>query len=355
MRIPLSCWYLLMMLIGGAKTALAQDKTKNPNAVNDSVVAVLRQQLRLAKQDTTRIVVIGKLSVRFQQLGKPDSAFAILQAGLQLAKKAQSPLNLGRIYYQLGHYYDNRFLAPQCIDSYQKAIPLLQQAGKIAEASDLMYTLARVYTGRGLVVKAVEQIQKNLTYATQTGYYRRLSSAYALLYEIHTGMNDQKSMYNDLLAMLDLAREHHNPIDYYLAYEYFAQWYEAKQDYARALPYWKRGLQVANQLQRSVLVAIMNSCIANNLIKQKRLSEAEPFLIKTFEEAKKDNRISLTYAYKVSARLREQQNRLTEAYQLIQKGIEQEQKNNPSTYLESLEILLDIQEKQGNYQQALIG
>ena len=340
-------WVLLLFI---SCSGLAQPKA---SPESEQVLITLRQQLQLARHDSTRIILIGKLATHYQQVGKADSGFIYLQKGIQLAQKLKQPLHLGRIYYQLGVYYDHQSLYGQSADAYQKGILFLQNANQVPEAARAMYTLARLYTGHGHSVEAVEQVTKNRAYANQTGFYKWVASAFGLLHEIHLQLDDEASAYADLKAILESARQTKDPTDLWLAHINLAEWHDRHHQSPKAQLHWQKAVRVGLTLDSPVMMAETYCGFANSLLNQQRLAEAERLLDKALRETQKDKRISIDHVQRVLARLREQQNRLPEAYGLSVKVLTYARKNYPASVMEILETLFRVQKKQGNYQQAL--
>ena len=345
--------YGLLIGYGLAGSVSAHNKPIGSTTENDSLVNVLRRQLQLATYDSTRVVLNEKLSSAYLATNNYDSAFASLQHGLQLAIKGQHPLDLGRMYRALGYYYDYRRISPQHIDASTKAVRFFQQAGRITEAADAQYFLSKICVGQGLYDKAIEQLNKSLAYARQTGYYGKVGSSYCLLYELHKSLGQKKRAWADLQALQKAAIDYYYPIDMYLANTSFAEWYAGEANYTIAVGYLIATVPIMQQLNRPNLFVMLNYEIATNLMHLKRFSEADVYIDKAFEEAKKDKLMSQDGIYITLARLREQQNRLPEAYQAALIAVGHAREKHPYLAHEYLQTLLSIQEKQGHYQESL--
>jgi signal transduction histidine kinase len=350
MRKSIKHWWLHILFSLCAGSGLAQSKISLEPAQQ---LIALQQRLQLAKYDTSRIQLFIQGALLYQQVGKPKSGLIYLQQGLQLSQRLKQPLYVGRIYYQLGLYYDHQLQYAQSVDAYQKGISFLQKANQVPDAAKARYKLAQLYTSHGQNVKAVEQINKNLDYANQTGFSEWVGGAFSLLYEIHTQLDDEASAYADLQAMLKTAKRYHNPVDLWLAHANLAEWYDKHHQFANAQLYWRKAVRIALTLNNIPQMSETYCGLASNLIDQHRLPEAELILDKAHQEIQKDKRLSVEHVQRVLARLREQQNRLPEAYELSVKVLAYTRKNYPGTVIDILGTLFHVQKKQGNYQQAL--
>ncbi len=334
--------------------SVAQAQVVPHTATNDSLVKSLKQQILQATQDTTRVVLISKLAVRHSHLGESKKALSYLQQGLTLAKKTNDPHYLGHVYVRLGHYYNHQSMyAPGCA-AYRKAIPLLQRAHRVPEATRVMYALAQLHTAHGYMLQAINQLTTNLAYCHQTNYYGDVVNNYALLYTIHIELNDRASAFADVKAVIEAAYQHHNPEDISLAHGNAADWYERQGDYSKALREWRLSLRAGLQLKNWFANLTTIYCgIADNLIKQNRLREAQPFIDNAFWCYAQDKQLHPDYAWLELARLRERQGRLEEAYQLSIRPLKYARGTYPSWTITVLETVYSIQKKQGNYKQAL--
>ncbi|GAB3219812.1 hypothetical protein GCM10027423_50310 [Spirosoma arcticum] len=317
-------------------------------------MTALHQQIRVARHDTTRIVLLEKLSIAYLNKNKPDSALRFLQQALRLANQSRQPLNLGRVYRGFGKYYHHRQLTIQRINAYQKAALFFQQARRVPEAARAMFDVAKGYASHFEQAKAVEQCNKNLAYAQQTGYDELVSLSYALLYTIHTNFGDKKKAFADLIAMQKAAERYPTLENKYLANGNLAEWYDNQHDYAKALPYWQITLSVLQKMGKPLEVAEAYTSIATDFIKLSQFEKAEGSLNKGFRAIDKSPLVSANI-YLTLARLREGQNRLSEAHQAVLVALTNARKTfQPFITKSSLETLLRIQEKQTKYRQAVI-
>lgn len=342
------------ILVSCTISSVVQAQPVSQPFIKDSLVASLQRQLQQATQDTTRIVIIGEIATQYHKLGESEQAHIQLQKGLKLAKKTNNSLNLGRIYFQLGVYYDRQSMFTPSIAAYRKAILLLQQAHRVSEATTVMYSLARLYTAHGYTLLAINQIVINLAYADQTKCFSEVVAAYALLYQIHNELDDGASAFADLKAMIKAAYQYRNPKDICLAHANVAEWYDQQHDYKKALHQWELALRAGQELHYNpALMGDICCGMATNLIKQNRLQEAETFVDRAFDYRAQDKRRNVNYARLTLAYLRERQNRLAEAHQLISLVLNHIRHSYSLLTVSALETLHRIQIKQGKYHQAL--
>ena len=237
MNARLAFWVFLAV----AGQAHAQVGMGYSPAKNDSAFHALHRQFQATTNDTTRIILLEKLSDVYLNKAKPDSALVLLQRALQLARQSKRPLDLGRTYRGLGTYYFLQLLPSQQIEANRKAIYYLKEAKRIPEATEVMYQLAKVYVDYLEPAKAVEQIQKNIAYAQQTGYYGRLAPSYGLLYNIHIRLGKKQAAFADLKAMERIPALLRNDREFFVVNSYFADWFERQGDHAKGLMY-RKGL-----------------------------------------------------------------------------------------------------------------
>ncbi len=341
------------MLLGIAGQAQAQFRGDYSIARNDAALGAFQTQLRVATNDTTRIILLEKLSTAYLDKAKPDSALVLLQRALQLARQSKRPLDLGRAYRGLGTYYFLQLLPAQQIEANKKAIYYFQKAGRIPEAAEVMYALAKVYIDYLEPAKAVEQIQKNIAYAQQTGYYGRFASSYGLLYTIHIRLGKKQAAFADLKAMETILPLLHNARELFVVNSYFADWFERQADYTRGLTYRRKALLLIEKVGTPIEIIQVHESIATNLLNQKAFGQAEAYLNKGIRVANQANLPAATL-YNRLALLREEQNRLPEAYRAARKAYDDVRRvHNPYLLSLVLNTLGRLQEKQGEYKQAL--
>ena len=349
MNARLAFWVFLAV----AGQAHAQVGVGYSPAKNDSALHALHRQFQAATNDTTRIILLEKLSDVYLNKAKPDSALVLLQRALQLARQSKRPLDLGRTYRGLGTYYFLQLLPSQQIEANRKAIYYLKEAKRIPEATEVMYQLAKVYVDYLEPAKAVEQIQKNIAYAQQTGYYGRLAPSYGLLYNIHIRLGKKQAAFADLKAMERIPALLRNDREFFVVNSYFADWFERQGDHAKGLTYRERALLLIREVGTPVEIIQVYESIATNLLNQKAYSQAETYLNKGIRIANQTNRPAATL-YNRLALLREGQNRLPEAYRAARKAYDDIRRvNNPYLLFQVLNTLGRLQEKQGEYKQAL--
>lgn len=129
--------------------------------VND--VDSFKRELAATKEDTTKVLLMGKLS-RAYLFSYPDSSFVYAEQGLQLSR---------RINFIKGEALCLRWMAGVCERRgyYSKAIELGLQALAAAESIPENEEIARIYSLLSHIYTTIGDYRKSLDYAYQMKHY----------------------------------------------------------------------------------------------------------------------------------------------------------------------------------------
>ncbi|MCK8494697.1 tetratricopeptide repeat-containing sensor histidine kinase [Spirosoma sp. RP8] len=343
------------ILLSSFIPALAQ--STHPSAFpKDSTLSQLAHQLQEANQDTTQLRILGKIVSRCKEINQLETAAPYVREGLQIAKRTADPLVLGRFYAHVGSYYQDTANYPDVINILNQAIQYLKQTAQKKEITRAMYMLARAYSYRDMLVQKFNQIKQNLAYAEKINFHKYDVSNYALLYTYYAGKGQNKEALTTLKTMVALAEQLNSPSDLFLAYANFGEWYDLQHQFRKGLPYHQKALAgILRQGNVDVnYVSQTYYSIANNLLEQNRLSEAQAVVSKALQLNKQAGIYMPGNLFRIQGLIFEHQHRFEDAFQWINKPLQNFRSANPTELVDILSSLIRIREKQRRYQDAFL-
>jgi two-component system NtrC family sensor kinase len=127
----------------------------------------LKHQLAIAKQDTSRILLISDL-IGYYIYNKPDSAFKYGANGLKLLQRTNYPKGEARLLGRLGSLYRETGNLPKALDFAMKSMAVSEQNHYLLEKRRAVNAIGVVYFDLGDYTKAINYYTKAINYYQQT-------------------------------------------------------------------------------------------------------------------------------------------------------------------------------------------
>jgi two-component system NtrC family sensor kinase len=157
---------------------------------------ILQKQLLLAKNDTSKVLILAKLVGYYARL-KPDSAFKYASAGLKLAQENNYLKGEALMLLRLGSLYRETGDLPKALDLALKALPISQQNGFLGIEANTFLLFGNIYHDLGNYKKSNYYAQQAIAInkrlkdtASLNGDFLNISSNY-----IELGNTDSASYY----------------------------------------------------------------------------------------------------------------------------------------------------------------
>ncbi|MGZ3755138.1 MAG: tetratricopeptide repeat-containing sensor histidine kinase [Mucilaginibacter sp.] len=157
---------------------------------------ILQKQLLLAKNDTSKVLILAKL-VDFYARLKPDSAFKYASAGLKLAQQNNYLKGEALLLLRLGALYRETGDLPKALDLALKVLPISQQNGFLGIEANTFLLFGNIYHDLGNYKKSNYYAQQAISInkrlkdiVSLNGDFLNISSNY-----IELGNTDSASYY----------------------------------------------------------------------------------------------------------------------------------------------------------------
>ncbi|MDB5131257.1 MAG: hypothetical protein JWR02_1006 [Mucilaginibacter sp.] len=124
----------------------------------------LKHQLAIAKQDTSRILLISDL-ISYYIYNKPDSAFKYGASGLKLLQKTNYPKGEANLLNRLGFLYRETGNLPKALDFAIKSLIISEQNHDLSEKGRALNLLGVIYFDLGDFIKAIGYYQQMIEIA----------------------------------------------------------------------------------------------------------------------------------------------------------------------------------------------
>jgi two-component system NtrC family sensor kinase len=124
----------------------------------------LKHQLAIAKQDTSRILLISDL-ISYYIYNKPDSAFKYGASGLKLLQKTNYPKGEAYLLNRLGFLYRETGNLPKALDFAIKSLTISEQNHDLSEKGRALNLLGVIYFDLGDFAKAIDYYQQMIKIA----------------------------------------------------------------------------------------------------------------------------------------------------------------------------------------------
>ncbi len=204
----------------------------------------LRRELVSAKEDTNKVLLLINLGAIYQW-SYPDSGILYAQEALRLAQK----LNFlaGEIYANSVAYeaFSGKGNYPKALEASLKQLELSEKSGDSAN-------IAGAYAGIGSVYYYSQDYERALYYYNKLKLnhaiflqYQEIFSGFLGETYFHLNQLDSALYYIDMCYGLDLKSENHWSVPYF----YLGEIYSQKKEYASALDYYHRGLNISIEKQ----------------------------------------------------------------------------------------------------------
>src|SRR5665213_2305565 len=126
----------------------------------------LKHQLAIAKQDTSRILIISDL-IGYYTNTKPDSAFKYSASGLKLLQKKNYPRGEAFLLERLGGLYRETGNLPKALDLAIKSLAISEQNHYLVEKSYAVNLLGTIHFDLGDYTKAINYYQQTIEIAKE--------------------------------------------------------------------------------------------------------------------------------------------------------------------------------------------
>jgi len=126
----------------------------------------LKHRLAIARQDTSRILLISDL-ISYYIYNKPDSAFKYGETGLKLLQKTNYPRGEARLLGRLGSLYRETGNLPKALDLAIKSLAISEQNHYLVERGYAVNLLGTIHFDLGDYTKAINYYQQTIKIAKE--------------------------------------------------------------------------------------------------------------------------------------------------------------------------------------------
>jgi two-component system, NtrC family, sensor kinase len=213
-------------------------------AQQESYADSLRRELVSAKEDTNKVWLLINLGV-FYQWSYPDSGILYAQEASRLAQKLNftpGEIRANSVAYEA---FSGKGNYPKALEASLKQLELSEKSG---DSTNIVWA----YVGIGSVYYYSDDYERALY------YYNKLKLNHAIFLQnqeifsgflgetyFHLNELDSAFYYTKMCYDLDLKIENHWPVPYF----YLGQIYSQKKEYASALDFYRRGVNISIEKQ----------------------------------------------------------------------------------------------------------
>ena len=206
----------------------------------------LKQQLKLAKEDTNKVNVYAELASHYQW-SYPDTSLAYSYEGLKLARKLN--FTRGEIYIlgSMSESLSQKGNYPKALEAALNALQLIEKSKDSSLIIDVITEVGHVYFYSGDYQKALFYYLKSFKYIqthkqNNNNTVRFISGFLGETY-FHLSMPDSALFYLQQEYDIDITKKTHWAVPYY----YLGAVFSEKGNYHKALEYYKEGIAIASK------------------------------------------------------------------------------------------------------------
>jgi two-component system, NarL family, sensor histidine kinase UhpB len=277
-----------------------------------TIIDSLHNELTIAKEDTTRSLLMAELSYRYYTI--PDSAFNLASRGLALAKAIGYERGIAANQFSLGNYYSN-------VGDHLRTTEYLHKALEWYRIHGTAYDQARSY----LILGYISNDQ--LGYGNATAHFKKALH----FYEIAENSHDIVLVLNNLGVV-----------------------YTTMKKYDSAIFFLNKGLALARQNKAREFEAVILGSIGELYLDKKDYPNAEHYLAISTELNKDfDPRIQSINYFKLAS-IYKATNRINRAISNAEMSLRIAQETNDLPQIEQASMILhEIYLEQKNYSKAI--
>ena len=205
----------------------------------------LKQQLKLAKEDTNKVNVYAELASDYQW-SYPDTSLAYSYEGLKLARKLN--FTRGEIYIlgSMSESLSQKGNYPKALEAALNALQLIKKSEDSSLIIDVTTEVGHVYFYSGDYQKALFYYLKSFKYIQihkHSGYQdQRLIAGFLGETYFHLSVPDSALFYLQQAYDIDKTTEKHWTVPYY----YLGAVFSEKGNFDKALQHYKDGIAIAS-------------------------------------------------------------------------------------------------------------
>ncbi|MES2762206.1 MAG: tetratricopeptide repeat protein [Bacteroidota bacterium] len=329
----------------------------------DPVVDSLKLALKNARHDTSRVIILSKLS----EVCEEDDILKYTQPCLSLAyKKIDQTTDKARIHFYLkyvaasiannGYYAGQKGNVTKQLDCYKKALNINLEINDKQGIASLYNNLGTIYEHQGDISLALEYYHSSLKILEEINFEEGISACLGNVANIYRDFGDiTKSLeYSERSLHIDEKNGNKPGIATTLANMGGA--YEAKGDYKTASVFYFRALKINEEIKDYIGIASAYNNIAFlNFTRKLDINLAMIYFEKALKLREEiSDKIGLVNTLKDMANANLSQGKLIEAVTYADRSLRLSmQLGFPKNILNAASTLKEIYKKQNKYKQAL--
>jgi signal transduction histidine kinase len=324
------------------QTSLAQ--RKNPQDI--------LQQLQNAKEDTNKVNLLIELIYAYND-AKPDTDMILFEQALQLAKKLNDKNKIAFVYERLFVFENNRQRFVQAFKYQLDALKIYEEINDKKGIAKSYSRIANYYSSQNDTIRYLEYVNKALQILEETNDKSGISSIYQNLGNFHYPKNKNLGM-EYLQKSLKLREETKNINAINTILQNIASIHRHEGNFEEALKFHFKILENLKDRPEGQKFPVIYS-IANTYRLAKNYPKALEYVDLALKNEARESMVEYLYLNKADIYFNMKQYKEAEknALNALKEITLPQKKNVPKKGLKDIhDMLYQIYERQGNYQQA---
>jgi serine phosphatase RsbU (regulator of sigma subunit)/Tfp pilus assembly protein PilF len=273
---------------------------------NNNRIDSLQQELLQANQDTTKIYLLGQLSLAYDKTDR-FKAFDYAKQALVIAEKINDKNKIGEHLNWLGDLYWYSGDYPKASDYYFKALAIYEKLNNQKEIANCYRNIGWIYQGQNDYKRTLEYYNKALKINESLGMKRRIMFNYDDLGIVYKLMQDYPPALEYAYKTIALSKELKLDKSLGSSYGNLAFIYYEMKNYDKAIEYFETSIGIEKKNKDYYNLAEGLTGIAKCYLAQKKIDKA----LSCLQEA-----LSISEKYKYEFIRIAVYERLAEAYHL---------------------------------------
>ena len=238
-------------------------------------------------------VALNGIGHLYQTLEQYDLAILQFKKTLKLEEELGNKLGLAINHQNIGHCLEQKGDLEGALENYRKSLAYNEEIDSEYGRIICKNSLAQIYLKQGMPYLAHVLLEPLLEPSKKIGDYFITSSVYINTGWTHTELGNYGTAQDYLMEGLEMAQNRNMPSNVLYAYQKLADLESAREDFKKALEYFKKADQVDAEISSSTNLRYMNDIIVR------------------YEAEKKNNQISVLAKENEIVRLRLKKNQTT--------------------------------------------
>ena len=315
----------------------------------------LSHALSLQTEDTNRVDILLKLSFGHHQIDV-SLCRAYATDALKISELLKDTERTALSFNCLGIASDLEGKSLQAISNWEKCLELSKSTNFLTGQMKALNNLGITHQEKGNIEKSLQYFLAALKIDEDRGNIQQTINTLSNIGNLYLSMNDMEHAFKYLQQAIKTGEQVGIPSKLSHPYQRMGEYYVHKKEYESALPFLKKAYSISKDygqnLRMSTALRLMGQCkyqLNRRADGMASFSEAEKMLIKIGEKY-----TELYMLYHTWAMVYFDLGEYDKAFEKVNKGFALAKKNNlESSKLSSLQLLGQLHEQVGNYQQAL--